>query len=283
MPLMPKPIDSVRADSLPSEDAEYYLATKIQSGYFRYRFAETVNSWQRDREKVKKSFTTYKSYDQKPLIAMKPDLKKFRAMDWEKVVLTRKSERHFDGGSIEFSELSNLLLLSFGLKDGDGWLKRPREVKLWPKRALPSGGGMYPLEAYVLALNVNGLAPGLYHLDLLRGGLSHLHSEPELFRMEEYWAQQSLFEKPAALIFITAIFNKSRVKYGPRALRYILLEAGGIGAHMNLTANAMGLSFCMDGGGFEDKIERMLGIDGRSEGLILNMNIGHVADRPDGV
>jgi SagB-type dehydrogenase family enzyme len=275
MPLLTNQIHlNLKTEEL-SEDALYYHSTKGQSEYYLFRYGTKVSAWLNDKEQIGKSFSTYKTYTGGKLIALKPNLKKFRKIDWEKVVLSRKSSRHFDGKPMTLTELSNLLVMTCGLKEKGKWLEKPRASDHWPKRALPSGGAMYPLELYVLAFNVKGLEPGVYHYSVFQGGLRQLKPARDLPPSKEFWTQHYLFENPSAIIFVTSIFKKSRVKYGARSLRFILIEAGGIGVQMNLLANAMGLDFCFDGGGFDDRIEEMLGLNGRQEGLITTYVVGH--------
>jgi SagB-type dehydrogenase family enzyme len=275
MPLIPEQILLDQAQMEFSEDAQYLLATKVQSEYFAGRFSEMTSGWQLDVDKVKGSFSDYKSDPTLLLFTLKPALRKFKKINWEKVVLNRQSKRGFNGEPIRFSELSNIVQLSMGLKSDGEWMKTPPSREFWPGRALPSGGGLYPLELYALALNVKGLPRGLYHFDLLRGGLAQLRSDKSVFDLDHFWAQRALFKQPAVLFFLTAVFRRSRIKYGPRSLRYILLEAGGIATHMGLTANAMGIDFCFDGGGFENRIEDILEIDGQTEALVSTFMVGH--------
>lgn len=279
MPLLPNQPNLLFQNYEWSEDENYYLSSKVQSGFFSHRFAEKSMAWQSDLESVKRSFSSFKSYSGKPAFPLRPDLRRFRRINWEKVVLSRESSRGFLKLPVTLTELSNLLVMSLGLKEDGRWLKGVRHPTDWPRRALPSGGAMYPLEVYMLALNVTGLPQGIYHLDIPKGHLSQLRDDPEVFQLEKFWSQRDLFKDPSVIFYVSAIFQKTRVKYGQRALRYILLEAGGIGAQMNLIANAMNLDFCFDGGGWEDKIEEMIGIDGQQEGLVMSFMVGHTKSK----
>jgi SagB-type dehydrogenase family enzyme len=272
MPLLP----SVTNSSGPSleffEDEALYLATKFNSEYFGPRSTERVRAWLKDPMAQATARAIRPKPSTKKLIRLCPNLTRFRRINWERVVLERESQRSFVKKNISFTELSNLLVMTCAPKDEEGWLPKPTAGS-WPKRALPSGGGIYPLEIYVLARNVSGLKPGFYRYDVLGGGLEQVRAgQPKL---DETWMQKPLFGEPSALIFVTAVFNRTRAKYGARALKFILLEAGGLGVQMNLAANAMGLGFCFDGGGFDDRWESLLGIDGRSEGLITQFVVGH--------
>src|SRR5262249_39944488 len=47
-----------------------------------------------------------------------------------------------------------------------------------PLRPWPSGGGLYPLDLYVVAANVDGLEPGVYHHNVLTSELERLPARP---------------------------------------------------------------------------------------------------------
>jgi SagB-type dehydrogenase family enzyme len=249
------------------------LATKLNSEYFGPRTVERVRAWLKDPIAQATARATRPKPSAKKLFRLRPNLDRFRRINWERVVLKRESQRGFVKKNITFTELSNLLVMACAPKDSGAWLPTPVAAGSWPKRALPSGGGIFPLEIYVLARNVSGLKPGIFRYDVLGGGLESL--QPGQPRLDKCWMQQPLFGEPSALIFVSAVFGRTRAKYGSRALKFILLEAGGLGVQMNLVANAMGLGFCFDGGGFDDRWETLLGIDGRREGLVTQFVLGH--------
>jgi SagB-type dehydrogenase family enzyme len=277
VPLITQHPNSPSDDRECSEDALYYLSTKLQSDYFTGRYGDMVRAWRNEAGNGKKCSADYKSYPDRPCHELAPDLELFRRIDFERIVLQRMSTRSFSGIPIGFTEFSNLLVMSAGLKESGRWLKSARDRSHWPRRALPSGGAAYPLELYVLALNIESLPLGLYHHDSLRGGLARLAVNCESLRPRDIWPQHEAFENPAALIFLTAVFERTRAKYGPHALYHILMEAGAIGTQMNLVATAMELGFCFGGSGFADKIEDLIGIDGRAEGHIVSFCLGRPA------
>lgn len=68
----------------------------------------------------------------------------------EAAVVDRRSLRRFSGSAMKLEDLARILYLTYGLvSPGRGW------------RPIASGGGLYPLEFYVTAVNVDGLPSGL--------------------------------------------------------------------------------------------------------------------------
>ena len=89
------------------------------------------------------------------------------------MLLERRTWRKFSAAPVPLAVLGNLLGLTFGVRH---WVKLPKIGSVAVKTS-PSGGSMHPVEAYVLARNVDGLAAGFYHysaadhrLELLKTG-----------------------------------------------------------------------------------------------------------------
>ena len=116
--------------------------------------------------------------------------------------------------------------------------------------------------------------PGLYHyapasnsLELIR----ELDAAQELARI----CYTAALAKSAAVIALTGISLKSRLKYGERGYRFMLLEAGHIAQNALLAANALELGACPFGGFIDDDLDQLLGIDGLDEVSLYLIAIGH--------
>jgi SagB-type dehydrogenase family enzyme len=143
-------------------------------------------------------------------------------------------------------------------------------------RTVPSGGALYPLELYIVAHRVEGLDPALFHYDPLRHGLELLRplgSPP--------WLELSPYAGPlaesAAVVAITAVFWRSRFKYGARAYRFALMEAGHVGQNLLLAAAALGLEAVPLGGFFDREVDGLLGVDGIYEASLYLVPLGYPA------
>ena len=75
-------------------------------------------------------------------------------------------------------------------------------------------------------------------------------------------------------IIMTAVFDRSQMKYGERGYRYMLIEAGHVGQNFCLTAEALGLKCSALGGTHDEPIERLLDIDGVTESVMYALAIG---------
>jgi SagB-type dehydrogenase family enzyme len=176
----------------------------------------------------------------------------------------RRSTREYAATPLRLSQLSTLLRGSYGVTGADG----PQ-----PFRAVPSGGALYPLELYLAAQRVESLEPALYHFDPLRAALERIRplGDDELAGLTPY---DELLVPSAAVAMITAVFWRSRFKYGSRAYRFALLEAGHLAQNFLLAATALELTTCPVGGFFDRRVDALLGVDGLYEAALYLLPVG---------
>ena len=119
------------------------------------------------------------------------------------------------------------------------------------RRSYPSAGARYPLEVYLIPLGVKSLKQGLYHYNVKENALEALLIE-DMWEWvlactgNEKWILDANF-----LIIITGIPDRSRIKYGDREFRYMLIEAGHLSQNICLLATELGLRSCPIGGFIE--------------------------------
>jgi len=121
-------------------------------------------------------------------------------------------------------------------------------------RGVPSAGGLFPFEIYVLTRSVAGVPDGLQHYNVRRHALEPLADGPPL---EEIHG--ALLTDP----------------FAREANVIILLEAGHIAQAICLLATERGLgSLCM-GGFLDGRLNRSLGLDGVGEAVLYAVAVGH--------
>jgi SagB-type dehydrogenase family enzyme len=180
---------------------------------------------------------------------------------WE-AITDRRSCRLYAGTEIALQQLSDLVFLTNGTQDGGR------------RRCLPSAGGLYPLELYVAATRVEGLAPGLYHYDPRAHALMRILTGDYLKAIAEAVFIPEALEGAAAVVILTAMFGRSKIKYGERAYRFALLEAGHAMQNLCLAATALGLGSCPVGGFIDDRLNDLLNIDGVEEATLYAAILG---------
>lgn len=187
------------------------------------------------------------------------------------VLLERRTWREFSRRPVVLEDLSTLLGLTWRIQE---WRKIPGRGRL-PRKTSPSGGSLHPIELYVLARNVKGVRPGLYHYAADRHTLELLRAGATRQQIVRYLPSQTFYGSAAALFLMTAVFPRTQWKYEfPRAYRVILAEAGHLCQTFCLTATWLGLApFCTMALA-DSKIEKDLGIDGITESVLYAAGVG---------
>lgn len=147
------------------------------------------------------------------------------------------------------------------------------------RKSSPSGGGMHPVEAYALALDVEGLAPGWYHYRADQHRLAPmlaLDQDAARERVTRYAAGQRYFASAPLVVALAPRFPRHHWKYPQhaKALRVILLEAGHLGQSFYLAATHEALGAFFTCAINEADLDRDLGFDGVSQGCIALLGAG---------
>ena len=197
--------------------------------------------------------------------------------EFTRVLTTRRTWRRFAPGKLALADFATLLGLTWGVRE---WVAVPPLGRFAVKTS-PSGGALHPIEAYVVARDVEGISPGIYHYDATRHRLELLRRDATRKQMSDYVIGQRWFSEAAAFVFMTGVFTRTQWKYRyPRAYRVVLAEAGHLCQTFCLVATWLGLApFCTMAMA-DSKIDRDLGIDGVTEGVLYVAGVGK---RPEGV
>jgi SagB-type dehydrogenase family enzyme len=182
------------------------------------------------------------------------------------VLASRRSAREFGREPLGLAQLSTLLHCAYGVTHaGDG------EQRF---RAAPSGGALYPLELYVAATAVAELAPGVYHYDPLRGRIGEIGGEERLTALKSASAYPAITSACAIVVFVAAVFARTRFKYALRGYRFALLEAGHVVQNLLLAATALDLASVPLGGYYDRAVDNALELDGVNEATVYAACIG---------
>lgn len=184
-------------------------------------------------------------------------------------ICSRQSCRSFTGGGITTQDLSNILFAGYGIT-GKAELQGE-----FLERPVPSGGGLYPLELYIIVQTMNGLESGIYHYVPLGHFLETIQEVklPTLLTSELYLGQPYL-TTASIIIVMTAIVERSMWKYEDRGYRYILFEAGHVAQNLNLAATSLELGSLNLGGFFDEDVKKLLKLDGEFEIPLYSVAIG---------
>jgi len=213
----------------------------------------------------------YKNYPDSTARIKLPEARFSKGADLWDIVLRRRSVRKYSPDlTIPLDILSALLWASQGIT---------AEAGDFQFRTVPSAGGLYPIETYLMVRAVDGLEPGIYHyrpyafdLELIKAGdFSRQTAQAAL--------GQSMVADSHVTFIWTAVVQRSKWKYQQRAYRYIYLDAGHIAQNLYLAGTAEGLGVCGIGALFDDAANALIGVDGVEETVLYMASVGWPAKR----
>ena len=169
----------------------------------------------------------------------------------------RRTVRSAASPSITLKQLSDCLFAGLGITG-----ETENCVGRLPLKMTPSGGARNPYEAYVLAVNVEGLTPGIYHYSAMEHSLGLVDGGP-LPKASELVGGQNWSDEMPCVIFLCAALERTMWKYeDSNAYRVVLIEAGHIGQNIMLAATNHGLTACPTAALNHARIETHLGLQG---------------------
>jgi SagB-type dehydrogenase family enzyme len=192
--------------------------------------------------------------------------------DLERALKERRTWRQIADRAIPLADLSTLLSLTWGVQRR-GRVAGQGDVVF---KTSPSGGARHPIEAYVMAMAVDGLPAGAYHYDSAAHDLVAVGSPVDRDALVKVLGNQFYFANCAAVVVMTACFERTMWRYPfTRAYRTVLIEAGHLGQTFALVATALHLAPFQTIAFGDSDIERMIGVDGHSESAIYVVGVGH--------
>jgi Nitroreductase family len=121
------------------------------------------------------------------------------------------------------------------------------------KKTSPSGGGLHPIEAYPLIVNVTELRPGIYHYDVEHHSLSLME--------RNFWKHRRNAKTYSVLLMDAAHLSQTL---------YLICTQLGLGAFITAAINSV-------------DIEERLGLDGFAEGALAMLGCGIHAQAAEGM
>ncbi len=176
----------------------------------------------------------------------------------EEALQNRRSVREYTDADISSGELSQLLWAAQGVTNAQGF------------RTAPSAGALYPLDVY--AVN----ATGVYHYNPQNHSLGRITSADVQESLTKAALNQSAVRQAPLTFVITGVYERTAVKYGDRAERYVHLEAGHAAQNVLLECTALGLGGVPIGAFDDARVQAALSIPSDHQPLYV-IPIGHVS------
>lgn len=207
----------------------------------------------------------YKNYPEAKRISLpKPE---YRNMVLEDAIKKRRSVREYSSGPLEIDHISQILFAAQGLTGS----LHGRSI-----RSAPSAGALYPIELYVIVNSVEGLQKGIYHYSVLDHTIELIKAGDFRSDIISAGLKQEMLGDSGVTFVLTAIFDRTRHKYGERGIRYVYMESGHISQNISLQAVSLGLGSVCVGAFLDKKINELIGVDGQKEAAIYLHSVGRI-------
>ncbi|MFC2055526.1 SagB/ThcOx family dehydrogenase [Chloroflexota bacterium] len=173
----------------------------------------------------------------------------------EQALVERRSVREYRDEPLSLPEIGQLLWAAQGVTSPSG------------KRTAPSAGALYPLELYLVAGDVEGLQEGVYKYIPHDHALKEIAPGDNRSQLTNAALKQESIQKAPAVIVLSAVFERTRVKYGNRGDRYVHMEIGFSAQSIYLQAEALELGTVFIGAFNDDSVKKIMGMQDDEQAL----------------
>jgi SagB-type dehydrogenase family enzyme len=171
----------------------------------------------------------------------KPDL--IGRMTLERALAMRRSVREYAPTPLTLREVSQILWAAHGITGPEG------------KRTTPSARAVYPLQVWLVANDVTGLAPGIYCYSPADHALELVAAGDHRAAIAAAASGQKAVEQASAVVAVVGDSVLAAEKFHGRATAWLAMEAGFVVQNVYLEATATSLGTVMVGG-FQDAAAR---------------------------
>lgn len=185
----------------------------------------------------------------------------------EEAIARRRSVRRFAPELLSRAQLSQILWATQGITDS-----------LRKYRTTPSAGATYPLEIFVAygQNSIEQISEGIYHYNIDNHSLSlHYKGDIRLELARAALGEKAIYQAPVAII-ICAVYERTAVRYGARAERYVHMEVGHAGQNIYLQTTALGLATFAIGAFRDEQVREALRLEKEYKPLYI-MPVGRPA------
>ena len=168
----------------------------------------------------------------------------------EESISERASRRDFTGEPLSLEMVSQVLWAAQG---------RGADMETGATRTVPSAGGTYPLEVYLIAGEIDDLETGIYrHLHFDHGLEKVVTGEDLRNELAEAALGQGFIAEAPATIVLVADFDRTTSRYRERGIRYVHMEVGHATQNIYLQCEALGLGTVAVGAFSDEEVMAIL-------------------------
>lgn len=198
-------------------------------------------------------------------------------MSLDNLIRDRRSIRQYTGDSVPLNYAASIIQAGLGVTSTQEiGLGQTASTSL-SFRAVPSAGGIYPVELYLVSLNVDNLEKGIYQYNPGEDCLVQLYGPDIVEKLLNCFSVSEDFisiKRSGFLCLLLGSAPKSMYKYGNRGLGFTLHEVGGISQNIHLAVTSLGLGSVDCASYFSDEAHRLLNLDGVYRHLFHTIVVG---------
>ena len=182
----------------------------------------------------------------------------------EEALKRRRSVREYQDKPLTLEEISQLLWAAQGITGEYGM------------RTAPSAGALYPIELYIVAGRVDGLAAGIYRYRPKGHELQKIAEGDKRGELYQAALEQESLRDGAAAVVIAAVYGRTTRKYGGRGIMYVHMEVGGVGENIYLQAVSLGIGTIFLGAFDDEMVKKVVNMAEGEEPLAI-MPFGRIS------
>jgi SagB-type dehydrogenase family enzyme len=165
----------------------------------------------------------------------------FTNVSVEECIDARRSVRSYKDQELTLQQISNVLWAAQGITEDR-----------YRFRTVPSAGATYPLEVFIAKKD------GLYRYVPQSHGLKQQSDKDLRQAIAKAALGQGFIANAGMVVIIAAVFERTSLRYGRRAARYVHVEVGHCAQNIHLEAVALGLGSVPIGAFRDDELSELL-------------------------
>ena len=174
----------------------------------------------------------------------------------EECMEKRRSVRGYKDKELSLQQISNMLWAAQGITEERRGF-----------RTAPSAGATYPLEVFIAKKD------GLFRYIPHSHGMKREIGKDIRKDIANAALGQGFISNAGMVVVITAVFERTALRYGNRAARYVHIEAGHCAQNIHLEAVALGLGSVPVGAFRDDDLSKLLKL--KDEEPLYIIPVGH--------
>ncbi len=135
-------------------------------------------------------------------------------------------------------------------------------------RSVPSAGGLYPAEVYLVSRGTSLLGAGLYNYQVRTHSLWRFWDDHPWPALQAACFWHPALETTQIALVVSAIFQRSAWRYQDRAYRRVFLDSGHLLGNVEIAGTLCDYRPHLIGGFADERLNQLLYMDGASESAI---------------